>query len=106
MVGVPLGNPAASQRRGRAARIDAEISLGPHAALSSTACDMRSAGTTGHDTGSSPTSARERLIMSKGQTSKANVRKKGKTLKEKQTAKRVKRDEQNGHSSNIPPTGR
>jgi len=44
--------------------------------------------------------------MSKGSTSKANVKKKGKTLKEKQTAKRLKRDEQNGHSSNIPPTGR
>jgi hypothetical protein len=43
--------------------------------------------------------------MSKGSTSKANVKKKGKTLKEKQTAKRVKRGEQNGHSSNIPPTG-
>jgi hypothetical protein len=51
------------------------------------------------------TFARERLIMSKGTTSKANVKKKGKTLKEKQTAKRVKREEQNGHSSNIPPTG-
>jgi hypothetical protein len=43
--------------------------------------------------------------MSKGTTSKANVKKKGKTLKEKQAAKREKRDEQNGHSSNIPPTG-
>ena len=43
--------------------------------------------------------------MSKGTTSKANVKKKGNTLKEKQTAKRVKREEQNVHSSNIPPTG-
>lgn len=44
--------------------------------------------------------------MSKDSTSKANVKKKGKTTKEKQTAKRLKRDEQNGHSSNILPTGR
>jgi hypothetical protein len=44
-------------------------------------------------------------IMSKDSTSKANVKKKGKTIKEKQTAKRLKRDEQSGHSSNIPPTG-
>lgn len=43
--------------------------------------------------------------MSKDSTSKANVKKKGKTLKEKQTAKRVKREEQHGHSSNVPPTG-
>ena len=43
--------------------------------------------------------------MSKDATTKANVKKKGKTLKEKQTAKRVKRDEQNGHSSNVPATG-
>ena len=43
--------------------------------------------------------------MSKGQTTKANVKKKGKTIKEKQTAKREKRDQQNGHASNIPTTG-
>jgi hypothetical protein len=43
--------------------------------------------------------------MSKDSTTKANVKKKGKTIKEKQTAKRQKRDAQNGHSSNIPPTG-
>jgi len=43
--------------------------------------------------------------MSKDSTTKANVKKKGKTIKEKQAAKRVKRDEQKGHSSNIPPTG-
>ncbi|MDT4991149.1 MAG: hypothetical protein QOH97_1041 [Actinoplanes sp.] len=43
--------------------------------------------------------------MSKDSTSKANVKKKGKTLKEKQTAKREKRNEQSGHSSTIPPTG-
>jgi hypothetical protein len=43
--------------------------------------------------------------MSKDSTSKANVKKKGKTIKEKQTAKRLKRDEQSGHSSNIPTTG-
>jgi hypothetical protein len=44
-------------------------------------------------------------IMSKDSTTKANVKKKGKTIKEKQTAKRLKRNEQNGHASNIPPTG-
>jgi len=43
--------------------------------------------------------------MSKDSTTKANVKKKGKTTKEKQTAKRLKRDEQAGRSSNIPPTG-
>ncbi|GLY98446.1 hypothetical protein [Actinoplanes sp. NBRC 103695] len=44
--------------------------------------------------------------MSKDSTTKANVKKKGKTIKEKQTAKREKRDEQKGSSSKIPPTGR
>jgi hypothetical protein len=44
-------------------------------------------------------------IMSKGSTTKANVKKKGKTIKEKQSAKRLKREEQKGHSSNIPSTG-
>jgi hypothetical protein len=44
-------------------------------------------------------------IMSKDSTAKTNVKKKGKTIKEKQTAKRLKRDEQKGHSSSIPPTG-
>ena len=44
--------------------------------------------------------------MSKDSTTKANVKKKGKTIKEKQTAKRLKRDEQNAHSSSIVPTGR
>jgi len=43
--------------------------------------------------------------MSKDSTSKANIKKKGKTIKEKQTAKRLKRDEQKTRSSNIPPTG-
>lgn len=43
--------------------------------------------------------------MSKDSTVKANIKKKGKTIKEKQTAKRLKREEQKGHSSNIPPTG-
>jgi hypothetical protein len=43
--------------------------------------------------------------MSKDSRTKANVKKKGKTIKEKQTAKRVKRDQQNAHTSNIPPTG-
>jgi hypothetical protein len=41
-------------------------------------------------------------IMSKDPKNKANVKKKGKTLKEKQTAKREKRETQNGHPSNIP----
>jgi hypothetical protein len=45
-------------------------------------------------------------IMSKDSTTKANVKKKGKTIKEKQTAKRLKRDEQNGHSSNVLSTKR
>jgi hypothetical protein len=43
--------------------------------------------------------------MSKDSTTKANVKKKGKTIKEKQSAKRLKREEQKGHTSNIPPTG-
>jgi hypothetical protein len=41
-------------------------------------------------------------IMSKDPKNKANVKKKGKTIKEKQTAKREKRESQNGHPSNIP----
>jgi hypothetical protein len=41
-------------------------------------------------------------IMSKDPKNKTNVKKKGKTLKEKQTAKREKRETQNGHPSNIP----
>jgi hypothetical protein len=36
---------------------------------------------------------------------RGNAKKKGKTLKEKQTAKREKRTEQEGHNSKIPPTG-
>ncbi|MEV6637728.1 hypothetical protein AB0M54_44060 [Actinoplanes sp. NPDC051470] len=44
--------------------------------------------------------------MSKDSTTKANVKKKGKTIKEKQAVKRVKRDEQKGHQSTIPSTGR
>ena len=43
--------------------------------------------------------------MSKDATTKANVKKKGKTIKEKQTAKRVKREEASGQSSKIPSTG-
>jgi hypothetical protein len=43
--------------------------------------------------------------MAKESTTKANVKKKGKTIKEKQTAKRLKREGQNGHTSNIPTTG-
>ena len=44
--------------------------------------------------------------MSKDSTTKANVKKKGKTIKEKQTAKRLKREEQNGHSTNVLSTKR
>lgn len=44
--------------------------------------------------------------MSKDSTTKANVKKKGKTIKEKQTAKRLKRDEQNAHSTNVVSTKR
>jgi hypothetical protein len=36
---------------------------------------------------------------------KANGKKQGKTLKEKQTAKRMKRIKQAERTSNIPPTG-
>ena len=43
--------------------------------------------------------------MSKDSTSKANIKKKGKTIKEKQAAKRLKRTQQNDHASNIPSTG-
>ncbi|WP_281179683.1 hypothetical protein [Actinoplanes subtropicus] len=43
--------------------------------------------------------------MSKDSRTKANIKKKGKTIKEKQTAKRLRRDKENGHNSNIPPTG-
>ena len=44
--------------------------------------------------------------MSDKSPRKANGKKQGKTLKEKQTAKRVKRINQAGKTSNIPPTGR
>jgi hypothetical protein len=36
---------------------------------------------------------------------KTNEKKQGKTLKEKQTAKREKRIKENGQTSHIPPTG-
>jgi len=36
---------------------------------------------------------------------KDSPKKKGKTLKEKQTAKREKRTQQEGNASRIPPTG-
>ena len=42
--------------------------------------------------------------MSKDPKNKANDKKKGKTIKEKQTAKREKREEQSGNSSKIPST--
>jgi hypothetical protein len=44
--------------------------------------------------------------MSDKSPRKANVRKQGKTLKEKQAAKKMKRIEQSGKTSHIPPTGR
>ncbi|MEU8821605.1 hypothetical protein [Actinoplanes sp. NPDC048796] len=44
--------------------------------------------------------------MSKGRSAKANVKKKGKTIKEKQAAKHLKRAQQNVHISAVPPTGR
>ncbi|WP_255436560.1 hypothetical protein [Actinoplanes solisilvae] len=42
--------------------------------------------------------------MSKESRTKANVKKKGRTIKEKQTEKRLKREKENGHTSNIPAT--
>lgn len=49
--------------------------------------------------------AREGILMANKSPRKANGKKLGKTLKEKQTAKRVKRIKQAGKTSNIPPTG-
>jgi hypothetical protein len=49
--------------------------------------------------------ANEGIIMSDKSPRKANGKKQGKTLKEKQAAKRVKRTMQAGKTSNIPPTG-
>ncbi|MET8085656.1 hypothetical protein [Micromonospora sp. NPDC005237] len=69
---------------------------------SSVTCTPRSGGTTLRVHRPAPGGS----IMSKDSTAKANVKKKGKTIKEKQTAKRLKRDEQNGRSSNIVSTGR
>jgi len=43
--------------------------------------------------------------MSKDLRTKANVKKKGKTIKEKQAEKHLKRGQENGHASNIPSTG-
>jgi len=43
--------------------------------------------------------------MSDKSPRKANRKKQGKTLKEKQAAKREKRIQQEGHISNVPPTG-
>jgi hypothetical protein len=47
----------------------------------------------------------EGVIMSDKSPRKANGKKQGKTLKEKQDAKKLKRNMQAGKSSNIPPTG-
>jgi hypothetical protein len=43
--------------------------------------------------------------MSDKSPRKANGKKQGKTLKEKQAAKKAKRIQQAGHISNVPPTG-
>lgn len=43
--------------------------------------------------------------MSEKSPRKTNTKKQGKTLKEKQTAKKVKRLMQAHRTSNIPPTG-
>ena len=49
--------------------------------------------------------AREGILMANKSPRKTNGKKLGKTLKEKQTAKRMKRIKQAGKTSNIPPTG-
>ena len=48
--------------------------------------------------------AREGILMANKSPRKTNGKKVGKTLKEKQTAKREKRITQAGKASNIPPT--
>jgi hypothetical protein len=45
------------------------------------------------------------VVMANKSPQKANGKKQGKTLKEKQTAKRLKRIQQAVRTSNIPPTG-
>ena len=47
----------------------------------------------------------EGVVMANKSPRKANGKKQGKTLKEKQTAKRLKRIQQAVRTSNIPPTG-
>jgi hypothetical protein len=49
--------------------------------------------------------ASEGVLMANKSPRKANGKKQGKTLKEKQTAKRLKRIQQAVMTSNIPPTG-
>jgi hypothetical protein len=49
--------------------------------------------------------ANEGVLMANKSPKKANSKKQGKTLKEKQTAKRLKRIEHTVRTSNIPPTG-
>jgi hypothetical protein len=49
--------------------------------------------------------ANEGVTMSDKSPRKANEKKQGKTLKEKQTAKKMKRIKQEGHVSTVPPTG-
>jgi hypothetical protein len=44
--------------------------------------------------------------MSEKSPRKANAKKQGKSLKEKQAAKRAKKIAQAGKASNVPPTGR
>jgi hypothetical protein len=45
------------------------------------------------------------MTMSDKSPRKTNAKKAGKTLKEKQTEKRLKRTKEKGQTSNIPPTG-
>jgi hypothetical protein len=52
----------------------------------------------------SSSSGDQGVSMSGKSPRKTNAKKQGKTLKEKQTEKRIKRD-QGGQSSNIPTTG-
>jgi hypothetical protein len=95
-------SPATSSTSGlRGSITSAEILLGQPVAET-----CRAAGDQRRRAGPFADLRQERPIMSKDSTSKANVKKKGKSIKEKQTAKRIKRDEQTGHSSNVPTTGR
>jgi hypothetical protein len=72
--------------------------------------DARSGYEYGEDVARDPGSpsrrpAHEGVTMSDKSPRKGNQKKQGKTLKEKQAAKKTKRIMQAGKSSNIPPTG-